>query len=517
MKAYFFRLSKTKKWLLAGGFFIVVLAACFLFFRGKGDGYDLATVVRQDLTEDVAITGNVKADERVLLSFERTGRVSAIYAEAGDRVVSGQIIAVLGAANEMLALKQAEANLAVEEAALAELKRGSRLEDVSIARTKVLNAEKSLADARQSLRDYLNDSYTKSSNAIGVYIDQFFSNPKTGNVQLNIIVSDTQLKSFLEINRQLVENKFTVWQNLLADLNDGNLLIAVSQAENYLAAIRDFLEKIALVVNALSPTSSLTASTITTYRSDVSTARTAINTAITNLTVAKQDVREAESNLMLQQSQLALMLAGATLEELAAGEAKVLAAQTAAAIKKHAVSQSYLYAPFAGLVAKQDAKVGQMVAASEAIGVLISEDTLIIEANVPEADVGRIVVGGKAEVDLDAFPGEKFEASTIKIDPGEVVIEGVPTYKVTFNFQTPIDFAKSGMTANISVIVAEKIGVLAVPMRAIDFRTDGAFVKVLVDGQIIDRKIIIGIRSSDGLVEILGGLTEGEQILLNWR
>src|SRR3989344_2656570 len=100
MKAYFFRLSKTKKWLLAGGFFIVVLAAYFLFFRGKGDGYDLATVVRQDLTEDVAITGNVKADERVILSFERTGRVSALYAEAGDRVVSRQLIAVLGAANE---------------------------------------------------------------------------------------------------------------------------------------------------------------------------------------------------------------------------------------------------------------------------------------------------------------------------------------------------------------------------------------------------------------------------------
>ncbi|KKT75413.1 MAG: RND family efflux transporter MFP subunit [Parcubacteria group bacterium GW2011_GWB1_44_7] len=517
MKSYFFRLSKTKKWLLAGGFFIVVLAAYFLFFRGNGNGYDLATVVRQNLTEEVSITGNVKAAESVSLSFERAGRVSAVYAEAGARVAAGQIIAALNATDEILALQQTEANLAAEEAALAELTRGSRSEDIVIARTKVANAEKSLADARQSLRDYLSDAYTKSNNAIGVYIDQFFNNPKTVNAQLNIIVTDNQLKTSLDTGRQLLEGNFIAWQNLLTNLNDNDLLASVNQAENYLTVLRDFLEKMASAVNALSPTSSLTLATVTTYRSDVSTARTAINTAITNLIAAKQSARDAESSLALQQAQLALTLAGTTPEALAAEEAKVAVAAAAVAIKKHAVNQSYLYAPFAGVVAKQDAKVGQVVGTLYTIGTLNSEGALIIEANVPEADISRIAVGGKAGVDLDAFPGKKFEAKVVKIAPGEIVIEGVPTYKVTFNFQTPIDFAKSGMTANISAIVVEKIGVLAVPTRAIDFRTDGAFVKVLANGQIIDRKIIIGARSSDGLMEILDGLTESEQILLNWR
>ena len=517
MKTYFFKLSKVKRWFLIGSLIVAVLAIYFLFFRGNGDGYDLATVTRQNLVEDVAITGNVKAAESVNLSFERAGRISAVHADAGARVAAGQIIAALNATDEILALQQAEANLAVEEATLAELKRGSRPEDVVIAQTKVINTEKSLADSRQSLRDYLNDAHTKSNNAIGVYTDQFFSNPKTNNSQLNIIVPDTQLKISLENGRQLVESKFTAWQNLLVDLNDDNLLTSANQAENYLATIRDFLEKMALAVNALSPTSSLTSATITTYRSDVSTSRSAVNTAITNLTAAKQSARDAESNLALQQNQLTLTLAGATPEALAAEKAKVAATESAVAIKKHAVSQSYLDAPFTGVVAKQDAKVGQVVGALETIGVLNSEGGLIIEANVPEADIGRIVVDGKAEVDLDAFPNQKFEAEVVKIVPGEVIIDGVPTYKVTFHFQTPMILAKSGMTANISVVVAEKTDALAIPSRVLDFRSDGVFVKVLVGGETTDRKIIIGIRSSDGFVEVLSGLAEGEQIILNWR
>ena len=70
---------------------------------------------------------------------------------------------------------------------------------------------------------------------------------------------------------------------------------------------------------------------------------------------------------------------------------------------------------------------GQVVGALETIGVLNSEGGLIIEANVPEADIGRIVVDGKAEVDLDAFPNQKFEAKVVKIAPGEVIIDGART------------------------------------------------------------------------------------------
>src|SRR3990167_1294045 len=234
MKTYFFKLSKVKRWFLIGSLIIAVLAIYFLFFRGNGDGYDLATVTRQNLVEDVAITGNVKAAESVNLSFERAGRISAVHADAGARVAAGQIIAALNATDEILALQQAEANLAVEEAALAELTRGSRSEDIVIARTKVANTEKSLADSRQSLRDYLSDAYTKSNNAIGVYIDQFFNNPKTVNAQLNIIVTDNQLKTSLDTGRQLLEGNFIAWQNLLTNLNDNDLLASVNQAENYL-------------------------------------------------------------------------------------------------------------------------------------------------------------------------------------------------------------------------------------------------------------------------------------------
>ena len=117
---------------MVGSLLIAVLAVYFLFFRGSGNNYELATATRQNLVEDVAITGNIKAAESVILSFERAGRVSAVYTDAGTRVAAGQIIAALNAVDEVLSLRQAEANLAVEEATLVELKRGSRPEDVVI-------------------------------------------------------------------------------------------------------------------------------------------------------------------------------------------------------------------------------------------------------------------------------------------------------------------------------------------------------------------------------------------------
>ena len=66
MKTYFFKLSKTKRWLLVGSLLIAVLAVYFLFFRGSGNNYELATATRQNLVEDVAITGNIKAAESVI-------------------------------------------------------------------------------------------------------------------------------------------------------------------------------------------------------------------------------------------------------------------------------------------------------------------------------------------------------------------------------------------------------------------------------------------------------------------
>src|SRR5581483_10901237 len=97
-----------------------------------------------------------------------------------------------------------------------------------------------------------------------------------------------------------------------------------------------------------------------------------------------------------------------------------------------------------------------------------SDTKFQIDANIAEADIAKVALGQKATVTLDAYgPDVVFNATVIKIDPAETIVDGVPTYKTTFQFDTPDDRIKSGMTANIDIQGDSHTDVLAVPERAV--------------------------------------------------
>src|SRR3989344_480167 len=153
--------------------------------------------------ETVTVTGKVKPSESVNLGFDRGGRITRVPAKVGDRVLPGQKLVEIYNADLMSELQEAEAGLKSEEAELEELKKGTRLEDIKISEAK-------FEDARQSVFDYIQDSYTKADDAIHNKVDQFFSNPRSPNPQLNFSTF-SQLEADLESGRIAVENRFKTW------------------------------------------------------------------------------------------------------------------------------------------------------------------------------------------------------------------------------------------------------------------------------------------------------------------
>src|SRR5262249_12651637 len=125
-------------------------------------------------------------------------------------------------------------------------------------------------------------------------------------------------------------------------------------ANNTLAAVKSYLDLVALAVNAALPNSTVNATTIAGYRTDVSTARTEVGAAITALTTAESGLQSAENALALAQ-------AGSTSQTIAAQQAAVQAAQAQVASAQVGVNHSALVAPFAGVVQNVTAKVGQVV------------------------------------------------------------------------------------------------------------------------------------------------------------
>ncbi len=190
-------------------------------------------------------------------------------------------------------------------------------------------------------------------------------------------------------------------------------------------------------------------------------------------------------------------------------------AEATAQLTQIQINKNILRSPISGVLTKQDAKVGQIVSANTPIASVISQNKFEIEANIAEADIAKVKIGDSAQITLDAYGNDVvFEAKTVSIDPAETIIEGVATYKTKFQFIKEDDRVKSGMTANIAILTDKRENTIVIPQRAVITRDGNKF--VLVDtgaAQPEERQIKTGLRGSDGNIEILEGINEGEKIV----
>lgn len=482
---------------------IVSVGSYFFFIREKKPLFNTMIAQRGNIVQEVSVTGRVKPARSVELAFEKGGRVSAARVDIGDRVFVGQTLVSLENADLLAELAQAEAGVKLQQAKLDELRRGTRLEEIEVGEARVKNA-------RQSLVDELQGAYTKSDDAVRSKTDQLFSSPRSENPQLNFTVTGgIQLETDIEGGRALVEKTLISWSSSLNNLTVlGDLEAFVDEAKINLNQIKSFLDKVALAVNALTPNTALTQTTIDGYRSNIFTARTNVNTAISN-------VSGAESDFIIQGNELALKKAGTVVEQITAQEALVEDAEASVRNSRAKIAKTIIRSPIKGVVTKQDAKVGEIVSASVVIVSVISEANFEIEANIPEADIAKIKIGNVAKVTLDAYGSDVvFKARVANIEPAETIIEGIAIYKTTLQFFEDDTRIKSGLTANIDILADKKENVITIPLRAVITKNGDSIVRILKDRVLKEIKVKTGLRGSYGNVEVIEGVNEGDEVIL---
>jgi HlyD family secretion protein len=160
-------------------------------------------------------------------------------------------------------------------------------------------------------------------------------------------------------------------------------------------------------------------------------------------------------------------------------------AEAAVAIKEAAVQKARvdvdrctIVAPIDGIVISRNVDVGQTVAASLSAPTLfvIANDLtkMQINANVAEADVGGIAVGQDVDFTVDAFPAQTFHGKVAQVRNAPITVQNVVTYDTIIEVGNPESKLKPGMTANVSIIVARREGVLTIPNAALRFRPPDA-------------------------------------------
>jgi HlyD family secretion protein len=222
------------------------------------------------------------------------------------------------------------------------------------------------------------------------------------------------------------------------------------------------------------------------FQADVSKARANLVAASGNLARARSEADLAERQLARAKGLRAEGLSSQA--ELDTAEAAVTSAkaqiealkgaleQARAAVQQAEINLAYttIKSPIDGVVISRSVDVGQTVAASLSAPTLftIAEDLrkMQVDTFVAEADVGKLQAGMTARFTVDAFPGRRFEGKVREIRNAPQTVQNVVTYDAVIDVENPKLELKPGMTANVSVVVAEKENVVKAPNAALRFR-----------------------------------------------
>jgi len=221
--------------------------------------------------------------------------------------------------------------------------------------------------------------------------------------------------------------------------------------------------------------------------------------------------------------------------------------QAEAALKqtRDDLSKTTIYAPMSGTISDLRKEQGEI-----AIGSQFQEDVILViadlsemetQVNVDENDIISIAVGQHAEIEVDALLDQVLIGVVAEIaSSANIAGAGSSDQKTEFEIKIsitdPPETLRPGMTAGAEIFTKTNENALSVPIQSVAVRTvdqlatagedraetekrytadrDG-FVEIVFcieDGKAIAKQVTTGIQS-DELIEILEGLTEGEEVV----
>ena len=220
-------------------------------------------------------------------------------------------------------------------------------------------------------------------------------------------------------------------------------------------------------------------------------------------TIAKQEYDRIESEYLIAQAEV--NLSKALIEE--AGAKLSLARQN--------MTETVTYSPFDGFVVKKLMEVGENSNwVTYLWDVLHIEDIsrVKIECPVSATKCPFIFVGKKASITVDAYPNFVFKGHITVVNPS--VDPQSRTFIIKIEIPNPDLKLKPGMFARVKISEEERPDALQIPSRALLIRGVEHFVFLVDKDHAKACRVKLGI-SSEGWVEVVAGLKEGETVVID--
>lgn len=449
----------------------VVIIIVLIVSGGDSQTAESYVVEKKDIILQAELSGRTKSGSQVDLGFADTGRVALVNVKEGDTVYRGQTLAALELGELAAELADAKASVVIAQS---EAMTGTTdLEKItSEQNTLVANAKKTLlSDDLEAVADYSGTAATPP-----VITGDYFG--KEGQYTIRVYKSGAASGYSFEVSG--LENNFTgdVQSAQAVPLGSKGLYIRFPDTVGYGSTTWS--------VDIPNKRSS-------SYTVNYNAYQSALATRDRIIAAAESDLRTASGN----DSILAAKVAQAN--------ARVQGVQAK-------IAKRLITAPFDGIVATVAIEPGETASADSTI-TLISKSDYEVIVKVPELDISKLSSGQKASIMLDAYPGESFSGTIASINPAESIVDGIPVYEAKVIFDSIDPRVRSGMTATVTVPTAKQLGVIAVPARLIQMK-NGEMLAYIQEGETTKpQPVVLGLKGSDGFVEVISGLVEGQTIV----
>lgn len=470
--------------------------------------YVLSTVTKGSIVSSVTGTGQVSASNQVNLNSKVSGNIVALPVVVGQEVHVGDLIAQVDAQSAALNLESAKI-------AYQKLTKPATEAQISQAKTSVAKA------------------YDDSWNTISTVFQSFpeiiagmntLINQNSGYLNVNqTFYLNQDLRGYRDKAGVSFDKTRLEYETVLAQYNKTTRLDSTT-------SIRDLVEKTYVLVKDMSNTLKDAQNAVTYISSYLSGQNSSYNltpaqSANTNLTTWLNQVNGNLSTILSNKNtivsgedNLNTLVTGADSLDIASQELDLQA-------KKDAYNDSFIRAPFDGVVAKLNIKRTDTVSSGTTVGVLITKQS-IANVSLNEVDVATVKVGQPATLTFDAIDGLSIAGKVSGVDLIGTVTQGVVTYNVEIAFDTQDPRVKSGMSVSAAIVTNVKQDVLTVPNSAVQSQGNSKFVLIpsaptvkSSTGQGVtmataptEQEVEVGV-SNDSTTEIVSGLKEGDSVI----
>lgn len=245
-------------------------------------------------------------------------------------------------------------------------------------------------------------------------------------------------------------------------------------------------------------------------RSAAAGARAQVSSAQANVALALQRVTSARTLYERGAiSQIDLQTAEAGYE---AALGQLAAARAQAASATESARRATISSPLAGEVSNRHVSQGEAVNPGDALVTVVNTTQLELAGQVPIQSAARVQRGQRVEFVLDAYPGRTFDGVVARVEPtADPTTRQVGVY---LRLPNPNRSIVGGVFATGRVLSEVADSVLAVPVAAIRTDDAGTYVWAIEQNRLVRRPVTLGAREdARGLVEIVSGLSPGEQVL----